>query len=133
MYLLVKMPEIKIEKTHLEAKKQQTRCRLKYLDVWKMEKWYGWCFEDQIVASKIHRTFSAVRNKEQVYLGVFTVWTATRYLRLMQLRVTNAQNRRNSIFTTRKINKVPSNIFKALKVETKVRLLFSRPNNNTKG
>ena len=33
------------EKTHLEASKQQTRSRLTYLDVWKMEKWYGLCFE----------------------------------------------------------------------------------------
>ena len=61
------------EKTHLEARKQQTRFRLKYLDVWRMEKWYGWCFEVQIVASKIDGTFSEVRNKEQGYLGVFRV------------------------------------------------------------
>ena len=61
------------EKTHLEANKQETRYGLTYLDVWKMEKWYGWCFEVQIVASQIDGTFSAVRHKEQGYLGVFTV------------------------------------------------------------
>ena len=41
MYLLVKIPEIEIEKTHLEANKQQTMYGLTYLDVWKMEKWDG--------------------------------------------------------------------------------------------
>ena len=61
------------EKTHLEASKQQTMSRLTYLDVSKMEKWYCWCFEVQIIALKIDQTFSAVKNKEQGYLGVFTV------------------------------------------------------------
>ena len=52
----------------------------------------------------------------------------------MQLRVKMPQNSRNNIFTSRKTtNKVPSNIFRALKVGTKVRLVFSRPKNNTKG
>ena len=58
---------------NLEANKQQTSCGLTYLDLWKMEKWYGLCCEVQIIASKIDGTFSAVRNKEQAYLGVFTV------------------------------------------------------------
>ena len=86
------------------------------------------------MASKIDGTFSAVRNKELGYLGVFAVQTATTYLRLMQLRVKIPQNSRNNIFTSRRTtNKVPSNIFRALKVGTKVRLVFSRPKNNTKG
>ena len=121
-------------KTHLERNTEQTRSRLTYLDVWKMKKWYGWCFELQIIASKIDWTFSAVRNKEQGYLCVFPVENATRYLRLIQLRVKMPQNRRNNIFTRRKTtNKIASNIFRALKVETKVGFVFSRQKNNTKG
>ena len=122
------------EKTHLEGNKQQTRSRLTYLDLWKIEKWYGWCFEVQIEVSKIDGTFSAVRKKEQGYLGVFRVETATRYFRLMQLRVKMPQNSRNNIYTSRKTtNKVPSNIFRSLEVGTNVQLVFSRPKNNTKG
>ena len=122
------------EKTHLEARKQQTRSCLTYLDVWKMEKWYGWCFEVQIAGSKIDGTFSAVRNNEQGCLGVFTVSTATRYLGLRQLRVKMLQNCRNNIFTsTKTTNKVPCHIFRALKVGTKVRLVFWRRKNNNKG
>ena len=42
-------------------------------------------------------------------------------------------NSRNKIFTSiNTINKVPFNIFRALKVGTKVRLVFSRPKNKTK-
>ena len=66
-----------------------------------------------------------VRNKEQRSLGVFTVETASRYLRLIQLTVKMPQNSRYKRFTNRKTtNKVPSNIFRALKVGTKERLLF---------
>ena len=61
------------EKTHLEANKQQTRCGLTYLDVWKMEKWYGLCCEVQIIVSKIDGTFSAVKNQQLGVFGVFTV------------------------------------------------------------
>ena len=66
-----------------------------------------------------------MRNKEQGSLGVFPVETATRYFPLMQLRVTMPENSRYNIFTRRKTtNKVPSNIFRALKVGTKVQLVF---------
>ena len=86
-----------------------------------------------MVASKKYGTFSAVGNKEQGYLGEFTVSTETRYFPLMQLRVKMPQNSRNSIFTSRKTtNKVPSNIFRALEVARNVLLVFSRPKNNTK-
>ena len=52
------------EKTDLEASKQQTRSCLTYLDVSKMEKGSGWCFQVQIIASKIDGTFLAAKNQQ---------------------------------------------------------------------
>ena len=52
------------EKTHLETNKQQTKCCLTYLDVCKMEKWYGLYCEVEIIASKIDGTYSAVKNQQ---------------------------------------------------------------------
>ena len=50
--------------TYLEANKQQTRYRLSYLEVSKLEKGYGWCFEMQTTAWKLIETFSEVINKQ---------------------------------------------------------------------
>ena len=64
MYLLVKMPEIK-RKNAFRGKQNTNQVPSKIFR----------CLEDevQIIASKIDGTFSAVRNKEQGYIGVFRV------------------------------------------------------------
>ena len=133
MYLLVKMPKIQGKNT-FRGKQTTNHVSSNIFRCFEDgKKWYGWCSEVQIIASKIDGTFSAVKNKEQGYPGVFTVWNATRHLRLLQLRVKTPQNSRNNIFIRRKTtNKVPSNMFRALEVGTKVRLVFTRPKNKNK-
>ena len=58
---------------YLEANKQQTKYRLTYFEVSKMENWYGCCFEVQIIASKINGTFLVLTNKQHGVLPVFRV------------------------------------------------------------
>ena len=52
----------------------------------------------------------------------------------MQLQVKMTEKGTNILFTSKQTtNKVPPNIFRALEVETKVRLMFWKPKHNTKG
>ena len=122
------------EKAQLEASKQQTRSRLTYLDVSKMQKWYSWCFEVQIIASKIDGTFAAVKNEQEDVLGVFTVQTARRSAQRNELQVKMRQKRRNNVFR-RKLttNKAPSKIFRGFEVGKKGSVVFPKLKNKTKG
>ena len=52
------------EITYLQADKQQTRYRLTYLEVSKLQQSYGGCFEDHTTTPKVNGTFSAVKNKQ---------------------------------------------------------------------
>ena len=58
---------------YLEANKEQARYRQTSIEVSNMEKWYGCCFEDEIIASNINATFYPVRKKEQGVLRVLRV------------------------------------------------------------
>ena len=56
---------ITTEITSLQANKQETRYRLKDLEVSKLEQSYGWCFEGQSTTPKVNGTFSAVKKKKK--------------------------------------------------------------------
>ena len=49
---------------YLEAKKQQRKYLLKYLEVSKQKKGYDWCFKGQNEAWEVNVIFLAVINKE---------------------------------------------------------------------
>ena len=52
----------------------------------------------------------------------------------MQLPVTNTKKRRNNVFRRKQItNKAPSKIFRGFEVGKKVRVVFPKPKNKTKG
>ena len=46
MQLRIKVQKI-AELTYLEANKQQTKYRLTYLESWKLQRTYDWCFQGQ--------------------------------------------------------------------------------------
>ena len=64
-YCSYKLKCLKTEEIrYFQANKQQTRYRLTYLEVWKLEQRYGWCFEGQSKTPKFNGTFSALKNKQ---------------------------------------------------------------------
>ena len=67
-------------------------------------------------------------------LGVFTVETATRYAKLMQIQGKVPQTSRNKVFRRKETTtKAHSKIFRGLEVGKNVRLVFPKPKNKTKG
>ena len=53
------------EATYLVSKKQQTKYRVTYLEVWKWENKSDWCFECQRTAWKVNVTVLEVVNQEK--------------------------------------------------------------------
>ena len=67
-------------------------------------------------------------------LGVFIVECAIRYAQLMQLQVRMPQKSRYKVFRRKHTtNKTGSKIFRSFEVGKKVRVVFSKPKNKTKG
>ena len=67
-------------------------------------------------------------------LGIIKVKTATRKAQLMQLQVKMPQKSRNNVFRRKQTtNKAPSKIFRGFEVGKKVRVVFPKPKNKTKG
>ena len=78
--------------TYLQENKQQTRYRITYLQVLRLEQGYGWCFERQTTAWKLIETFLGVINKQvrctscicnvkcvkKAIFDAFTSWNATK-------------------------------------------------------
>ena len=63
MQLQVKLQK-RAELMYLEAKKQETRYRLRYSDVSTQEKRYDGCSESQTTVSRLNVAFFEVTNKE---------------------------------------------------------------------
>ena len=67
-------------------------------------------------------------------LGVFIVETATTQTQLMQLQVKIPQKSRNNVFRRKETTKkAPSKIFRGFEVGQKVRVVFPKTKNKTKG
>ena len=54
----------KEEISYFQANKQQTRYRLTYLELSKLEQRYGRCFEGQSTTPKFNGTLSAIKKKQ---------------------------------------------------------------------
>ena len=99
-----------------------------------MDKKCALFFQRQRTKPKVNGTFSVVKNKQKGVLGVFIVETATRYAQLMQLQVKMPKTSRNNVFRRQQTTKkAPSKIFRDFEVGEKVRVVFPKTKNKTKG
>ena len=57
-----------VEITYLQAEEQQTRYCLTYLELWKKEQRYGWCFQDRRTTPKVNEHFQPLKANNKVCL-----------------------------------------------------------------